>query len=101
MFDVNRCMGNDSIYSEAMVKKGANEVNFNTSFMNCNMQNPVFEPMQERVCHKEFIHEVPHICPINTRVINHHIFRHTYTPHFTCCEENEVCNVYDNCCGNF
>lgn len=61
---------------------------------------PVQECPQERVCHKEFVHEVPHIVPINTRVINHHIYRHTYTPCYTCCEENVVCNVYDgNPCG--
>ena len=30
-----------------------------------------------------------HVCPINTRV-NHHIYNHTYTPQYTCCEENEI-----------
>ena len=68
--------------------------------MGCYMQ-PIYECPQERVCHKEFVHEVPHVCPINTRVMNHHIYRHTYTPCYTCCEENEVCNVYDGCCNNF
>lgn len=68
--------------------------------MGCQMP-PVQECPQERVCHKEFIHEVPHIVPINTRVINHHIYRHTYTPCYTCCEENVVCNVYDGCPNNF
>lgn len=68
--------------------------------MECQMP-PVQECPQERVCHKEFVHEVPHIVPINTRVINHHIYRHTYTPCYTCCEENVVCNVYDGCPKNF
>lgn len=58
---------------------------------------PVYECPQERVCHKEFVHEVPHIVPINTKVVNHHIYRHSYTPCYTCCEENVVCNVYDGC----
>ena len=72
----------------------------NMPMMGCQMP-PVYECPQERVCHKEFVHEVPHVCPINTRVINHHIYRHTYTPCYTSCEENEICNVYDGCCGQF
>lgn len=62
---------------------------------------PVYECPQERVCNREFMHEVPHIVPINTRVINHHVYRHSYTPCYTCCEENVVSNVYDGCPGNF
>ena len=42
-----------------------------------------------------------HVCPINTRVINHHIYTHTYTPEYTCCEENEKCDVYQGQCNNF
>lgn len=61
---------------------------------------PVYECPQERVCHRYICHEVPHIKPCNTRIINHHIYRHTFTPCYTCCEENEVSNVYENnnCC---
>ena len=58
---------------------------------------PIYECPQERCIHKQIIHEVPHIQPINTRIINHHIYRHTYSPCYTCTEENEVCNV--NACG--
>ena len=29
-----------------------------------------------------------HVCPIHTRVINHHVYRHTYRPAYTCSEEN-------------
>jgi len=58
---------------------------------------PIYECPEERCIHKEIIHDVNHIKPINTRIINHHIYRHTYTPMFTCTEENEVCNV--NVCG--
>ena len=59
---------------------------------------PIQECPQERVCHKYFCYEVPHIMPCNTRVINHHVYRHTYTPCFTTCEENVVSNVYDRKC---
>ena len=59
--------------------------------------SPIYECPQERCIHKQIIHEVPHVQPINTRIINHHIYRHTYSPCYTCTEENEVCNV--NVCG--
>ena len=59
---------------------------------------PVYECPQETVCHRYICHEVPHIMPCNTRIINHHIYRHTYTPTYSCCEENEVQNVYERRC---
>lgn len=62
---------------------------------------PVYECPQERVCHRTITHEVPHICPCNTRIINHHVYRHCYTPCYTACEENVVSNVYDGCCGKY
>ena len=63
--------------------------------------SPIYECPEERVIHREFIHEVPHVCPVNTRIINHHIYKHTYSPCYTCCEENEICNVTEGCCNNF
>lgn len=59
---------------------------------------PVYECPQERVCHRYICHEVPHIKPCNTKIVNHHIYRHTFTPCYSCCEENVVSNVYDNNC---
>lgn len=59
---------------------------------------PVQECPQERVCHRYICYEVPHIMPCNTRIINHHIYRHTYSPCYTSCEENVVSNVYDRKC---
>lgn len=74
--------------------------------VNCvNQQNmelpscpPIYECPQERCCHREFHHEVQHVIPVNTRIMNHHIIHHTYVPMFTCCEENDCTNVYDNKC---
>ena len=40
-----------------------------------------------------------HIIPVNTRIINHLVYRHTYQPMYTCTMEDEVSNVYDNSCG--
>lgn len=59
---------------------------------------PVYECPRETVCHRYICHEVPHIIPCNTRIINHHIYRHTYMPAYSCCEENEVQNVYERRC---
>ena len=63
------------------------------------MMNPIVEPGRERVINRTFVHEVPHICPINTRIINHHVYKHTYQPRYTCCEENTCTNVQcGSCC---
>lgn len=63
---------------------------------------PVYECPCERVVHREVCHHVPHICPIKTKICTHHIYKHTYTPCYSCCEENDVCNVgLDNCCNKF
>lgn len=56
---------------------------------------PIYECPRENVCHRYLCYEVPHIMPCNTRIINHHIYRHTYRPEYTCCEENVVQNIYD------
>ena len=59
----------------------------------------VQECPQERVCHRYICYDVPHIIPCNTKIINHHIYRHTYTPCFTCSEENVCENIYSpKCC---
>ena len=33
----------------------------------------IYECPQERVCHRYICHDVPHIMPCNTRIINHHV----------------------------
>lgn len=68
---------------------------------NCGCGNgPIVEPTINKCVEREFCHEVPHVCPIHTHVINKHIYRHTYTPEYTCSEENQVINLDNNgCCG--
>ena len=44
---------------------------------------PIYECPCERVCHREICHEVKHVKPVHTRIINHHIYHHTCTPCFT------------------
>lgn len=64
------------------------------------VMSPIVEPGRERVVNRVFVHEVPHICPMNTRIINNHIYRHTYQPRYTCCEENVVTQEQcGSCCG--
>ncbi len=74
----------------------------NTQMMNMGtVQGPIIEPGRERVIQRNIIHEVKHVCPMNTKIINNHIFKHTYQPHYTCCEENTVTNVQCGSCCNF
>lgn len=73
----------------------------NTPVMDYGMQEPIIEPGRERVVQRNIVHEVRHICPMNTKIINNHIFKHTYQPHYTCCEENTVTNVQCGSCCNF
>ena len=62
--------------------------------------DPIYECPCENVVNRDINHHVPHIQPIHTRIINHHIYYHSFTPCYTCSEENVVCNVYDSnpCC---
>ena len=83
-----------------------NDVDFNvnqTNMMNqqMDMANPTCEAPRERCIHRTFVHEVPHVCPIRTRIINHHVYRHTYRPEYSCCEENVVSNVQCGSCCDF
>ena len=75
---------------------------FNKCCFNRNMgcipscEQQIVEPPINKCIEKEFYHEVPHVCPIHTHVINRHIYKHTYTPQYSCSEENQVIN---NDCG--
>lgn len=57
--------------------------------------------VRERVINRTFVHYVPHSCPIHTRIINHHVYRHVYKPVYTCSEENTVSNVQCGSCSQF
>ena len=71
------------------------------NYMQGTTQSPIIEPMQERQINRTIIHQVPHVCPIRTRIINHHIYKHTYQPRYTCCEENTVTNEQCGSCCQF
>ena len=64
-----------------------------------NQACPVYECPEEKVCHRYICYDVPHIKPCNTRIINHHIYHHTFNPVYSTCEENVCENVFDpRCC---
>ena len=65
------------------------------------MCGQVVEPPINKCIEKEFYHEVPHVCPIHTHVINRHIYKHTYTPQYSCSEENQVINNDCGSCSQF
>lgn len=65
------------------------------------MSNPINEAVQQRCIHRTFVHEVPHVCPIHTKIINHHVYKHTYRPEYSCSEENTVSNVQCGSCCQF
>ena len=67
----------------------------------CCEEQPIMEPVITKCIEKEFYHEVPHCCPIHTHIINKHIYNHTYTPEYTCDEENVVINNDCGSCCNF
>lgn len=96
--DINNTNSNMSTNTNQNVNMNMNE----TGPMGVGMvQGPIMEPGRQRVVQRNIVHEVRHVCPINTKIINNHIFRHTYQPHYTCCEENTVTNIQCGSCCNF
>ena len=78
------------------------DMDVDINMMNNNSNMPMNNNgVQERVINRTFVHEVPHTCPIHTRIINHHIYKHTYRPVYTCSEENVCSNVECGSCCNF
>ncbi len=60
-------------------------------------EDPVYEAPMVNCVQKDFIHEVVHVCPIHTKVVNNHIYKHTYVPEYTCSEEDVCTSINDNC----
>ena len=59
---------------------------------------PICECPQNQVCHRVMNYNVPHIIPMHTTTVNHHIYNHTYTPVYSYSEVDEVENIYQNRC---
>lgn len=96
--NINNSNMNTNTNTNVNQKVNMNEVND----MSFGMQSgPIVEAGRERCIQRNIVHEVKHICPINTKIINNHIFRHTYQPHYTCSEENVVTNQQCGSCCQF
>lgn len=92
----NTVTGNNNVVNQDM-DVDINMMN-NSPMNNMPMNN---NGVQERVINRTFVHEVPHTCPIHTRIINHHVYKHTYRPVYTCSEENVCSNVQCGSCCDF
>ena len=90
--------------TETTINGNNNTVNQDMDFnvnMNQNTMMNNSNGVQERVIHRTFVHEVPHTCPIHTKIVNHHVYKHTYRPVYTCSEENVCSNVQCGSCCQF
>lgn len=95
---------NNNYFADNMTNNMDTDFNMNNNDyqMNQNTCNtPIMEPMQEKCVHRTIMHEVNHVCPIRTKIINHHVYRHIYRPEYSCCEENVVSNIDNGGCCNF
>ena len=96
--DFNQYVTGDNEYNVDVDINMQNIPNMNMQTMG-SVSSPIIEPMQQRVINRTIMHEVPHICPINTKIVNNHVYRHTYSPRYTCCEENVCTNIQcGSCC---
>jgi hypothetical protein len=96
----NSIIGNNNVINNDM-NVDVEMTGYNNSIMpQQNMVN-MNEGVQQRVINRTYVHEVPHTCPIHTRIINHHVYKHTYRPVYTCSEENTVSNIQCGSCGQF
>ncbi|MBT2656351.1 spore coat protein CotD [Bacillus sp. ISL-18] len=68
-------------------------------YLGTNFLPPVIHPTQQIVNHTFSTTVVPHIHPVHTTTVNHHMFQHKhYCPHTASCAE-ECCNQHIDCCN--
>ncbi len=108
---MNRCM-DTNMYKEAQetpncaMNMDAMNMDMNPRMGMCCPQSqvmmcqPIMECPQVQCCHRVINYEVPHIIPCHTKVINHHIYKHTYQPCYSYSEEDETSEVYEPRCCN-
>ncbi|MCM3724356.1 spore coat protein [Neobacillus cucumis] len=68
-------------------------------YLGTNFLPPVIHPTQQIVNHTFSTTVVPHIHPVHTTTVNHHMYQHKhYCPQTASCAE-ECCNQHINCCN--
>ena len=95
---------NNNFFADNMTNNMDTDYNMNSQDnyqMSETCNQPIVEPMQEKCVHRTIMHEVNHVCPIRTKIINHHVYRHTYRPEYSCCEENVISNIDNGGCSCF
>ena len=96
---------NNNFFADNMTNNMDTDFNMNQNTTDYQINNdnstPIVEPMQEKCVHRTIYHEVNHVCPIRTKIINHHVYRHMYRPEYSCCEENVVSNIDNGSCSCF
>ena len=60
---------------------------------------PIYECPKEQTCERVIYHDVQHIVPIHTNIVNHHIYRHSFVPCYTMSECHTCENVYEQRCN--
>ena len=66
----------------------------------CGCNEQVMEPAITNCVEQNCYHQVEHIIPIHTHVINRDIYQHSYVPAYSCSQENQVVNIDPCKCGN-
>lgn len=109
MYNSNRCM-NFNDYSNMEYNNADNFEDYGV-MQNTNMNfggvmqgitcPVIYECPRISYVNRTICHTVPHIVPCETRVINRHVYHHTYTPSYKMSECNTKEDVYDDpnvCC---
>ena len=99
--EVNNTFNAENIDVDMNIEMANNQIGNMAQPMAGGVQRPIIEPMQERIVNRTIVHEVPHVCPMRTKIVNHHVFKHTYQPSYSCCEENVCSEVQCGPCCNF
>lgn len=95
MFNRGCCMGRQNMYAmpQPMTQQYTNAQPM--------MEGQVVEPTITKCVEQDFYHEIPHVCPIHTHTVNKHIYKHTYTPQYSCSQECQSVNLDCGKCSNF
>ncbi|MCL6570777.1 MAG: spore coat protein [Bacillus sp. (in: Bacteria)] len=68
-------------------------------YLGTNFMQPVIHPTKQIVNNTYSTTIVPHIHPVHTTTVNHHMYQHKhYCPQSASCTE-EVCNQHIDCCN--
>ncbi len=103
-FEIENQFAGDDIYNINMIEMPSHDMMEPMPFQgNCSFKGPVIRPVMERPIvkceHRRIVHEVPHIQPVTTKIINHHEYKHTCHPRFNTICENKICHTGCGCKG--